>query len=1291
MTTTQPVPQYAPPPPQPLPESLSSGYNSYSPLSTLERQYAAPVGQRVHIFIRTNPNVYLAGGVEAILKKSNNNNNNPSTMSMASSNTFGTDTSLMTTTTTTTTTTSTSDTDSSANNNNNDNNTGTDPFSFLGGDDDAGDSSATNSAAASAGGANHNNNNNNNNNKKKLAGGGGGPNIGRFLKKVAHSTTKTLERGMTNLAIRADGGKSPDWLFLGLYDARTGAVLSLTESQAVPMDESKKFYGLRFQIPLTLPSNALSPSDAVLIRVWIRSGAAMLQQRHYLIGQVPLTVAQLRSSAATFATTNPNPNYSNFMTVTLQSNMVADGKLFLCVTPDSKFLTLCGPGWSLADPDPQVAYGGGTNGGAAGGGSLFYLPLDQAYGLSYPAAPSSSWLIATERSVESTVVLPIAAALSRLTAHAGRISWQHAESVSMRVHAARHDSTLGEYVDCTFTLGQVKLTPPPAMTTTLEPPKEAVTIFGSASWQRPDSIFEVDLLQPLRLHTTAPPTPPPSGDARMASTFRFFPKPIREGILPALLRESEGRLPSSGFLLGTVRLQFDISRPQSHHHHLHTSSAAVVDTWECLIGLEGLLVLQQQQQQSTSDESNKNTNTPTVMEFPIFDSARQQRATIAMTLAMKMKQGPPLPQRVEAKGGLLSLMGLNALCDSVPPDLDVVIPDANVGHPELLTRQQQQLGTMGICVTQGYTNYHCTAIRSRDVKELQERCTKYNEALVTPADHVLPHEVRTPKAFRPSSSRSELLLAGLPFNVHTASLSLHVSEQEPPSNGQPPRPESVFTNVTCGAPADHARGFGNIIPKSTKEMNLQAMGFISPVGAVTGGLRRLEAKRAQIAKCVSDLQMALTMNVANYFVEERQRKNMCNHVPSRHAEMQQLRWSLFEACQSLHHVTWHCAMRRSSVFSQALGIATTSFLATLSDPNKWQSTWPEFWAKHGYLVTFEGLLSAAGKELGMIEDASVGISMLRFVSIVFRSDDNQGDVHKVPIMASPYLKWIRLSASHSGLAGTTPEYTLEIGVVPSYYDQRIPKALHDGKSVRFYPLLFEVGVDIRQWGAHTGANMKSKLSKADSSADGSNTEQPAVSILDDEDDEGGFADDDVLVELNYEAFNKLNAYAHSISPANSATSATKTHPLLENLYRHIVNSKGKISHGILDEASALSQQLGGGGIVFCKSGKDRTAMHVTYKQAQYANKFRSRNPSSLSAVVSGEDGTPFDDQTTADATVMRIYGTRLPICEKNVGQAKYAFNSLQVKFMPDALKPPMNTLAGFLKGGKVFQGGGIES
>ena len=81
------------------------------------------------------------------------------------------------------------------------------------------------------------------------------------------------------------------------------------------------------------------------------------------------------------------------------------------------------------------------------------------------------------------------------------------------------------------------------------------------------------------------------------------------------------------------------------------------------------------------------------------------------------------------------------------------------------------------------------------------------------------------------------------------------------------------------------------------------------------------------------------------------------------------RWRVFEAAHNLHHVTWMCAVRRANVFSQSLGLAVTSYLAAIADPTRNVAGWPEIWKSHGYMVCFEGLLSAAGKELGMIEDA----------------------------------------------------------------------------------------------------------------------------------------------------------------------------------------------------------------------------------------------------------------------------------------------------------------------------------
>jgi hypothetical protein len=471
-----------------------------------------------------------------------------------------------------------------------------------------------------------------------------------------------------------------------------------------------------------------------------------------------------------------------------------------------------------------------------------------------------------------------------------------------------------------------------------------------------------------------------------------------------------------------------------------------------------------------------------------------------------------------------------------------------------------------------------------------------------------------------------------------------------------------------------------------------SMSLKSPLGPVGGGLRRLEASRKALAEEVSNQQTVLVMYIANYFVERRSAGpgtgKPVAHVPAGNAALQSMRWRVFEAVQCLHHLTWACAMRRAGVFSQALGIAVSSYLSSISDTVKMQSTWPEIWTRQGFLVSFEGLLSAAGKELGMIEDASVGIEMLRMVNVILVPDDGvSSNAARVPVPHSPYIRWLHIwTSSKPAVDGQQIEYYLQIGIEPSYFEQRIPVVLKNGAAVRFYPILFEVGVDIFQAATNLGSNMSRSVTATGNCEP--DTQQETLS--DDEDDAVGALNDDVLVQLNYEAFQKMNAYAQAVSPAPpvQATSAHQTHPLLATLFQHIASSAGKMNHDILVEASQKVQVLGGGACVFCKSGKDRTAMHVTYKQAQFASRFRE---SKVAPSTDASLGAGFSDSTLEDAMLLRLYGTRLPICEKNVGQAKYAFNSLQTKFMPDALKPPPSALAGFLKGGKVFGGGGIES
>lgn len=380
---------------------------------------------------------------------------------------------------------------------------------------------------------------------------------------------------------------------------------------------------------------------------------------------------------------------------------------------------------------------------------------------------------------------------------------------------------------------------------------------------------------------------------------------------------------------------------------------------------------------------------------------------------------------------------------------------------------------------------------------------------------------------------------------------------------------------------------------------------------------------------------------------------------------------------------------------------------------------------------------------GMIEDASVAVEMLRMVHVVLVPDDgvsgtvnkNESSRQRIPVPHSPYVRWVHLAHLSKKGFGSKSMYRLEIGLNQSYYQRRVPEPLKGGAAVRFFPVLYQMGVDIRQWGVNAGRNVTSQIKERNkvggvASAElGDNSDAATEASSDfngcgliddgDDDDEGGVADNEILMALNVEGkffrrfpsnnyfssnftdlyhslaglgFRKMNAYAHSVIPTTAGVTAATSplaafypsehaqlqplppHPILSSLSEAIKTSAGKMEHGVLDKSATACQRLGGGSTVFCKSGKDRTAMQVTFKQAQFLQRLMDKKPSTTL-----EDSQILYDDVFEHATLMRIHGTRVPICEKNAGEAKYAFNPLQAKFMPEMLKPPPITLAGFLK------------
>lgn len=89
----------------------------------------------------------------------------------------------------------------------------------------------------------------------------------------------------------------------------------------------------------------------------------------------------------------------------------------------------------------------------------------------------------------------------------------------------------------------------------------------------------------------------------------------------------------------------------------------------------------------------------------------------------------------------------------------------------------------------------------------------------------------------------------------------------------------------------------------------------------------------------------------------------------------------------------------------------------------------------------------------------------------------------------------------------------------------------------------------------------------------------------------------------------------------------------------------------------VGEQLHTGIVVMCKSGKDRTGMLITLREAKI---LESSNIISKCSVEGYLD-------------LIRQYGTRIMNTEKNTGKAQYMFNPIQNTFLPKQFKAPKCT------------------